>query len=199
MNPVNNVILLAAGDSVRMGQPKALIKIKNKNLLELQIETIRNLGKTPIVVLGKLHQEILKAMPQIQNKALVVNNPHPEHGQFSSLKLGFEKLPHGESTFVLTLDTPAPEPEVWLELERSLNCHQVVVPRYLNKGGHPVLLNNSFIEQLRYNHIPVEDQRLDRQIRKLEQDEIALISVPFKSILIDLDTPEDLENYFRYL
>jgi len=199
MNRVNNVILLAAGDSIRMGQPKALIKVKNQTLIEFQIEAIRQIGKTPIVILGKNYHEILKALSRIENKALFVNNPNPDEGQFSSLKLGCENLPRGESAFVLTLDTPAPEPEVWLELERNLESHKVVVPTYLNRGGHPVLLSSSFVEKLRLNDIPLAEQRLDRQIKKLQPEDVARISVPFKSILVDLDTPEDLSTYFKYL
>jgi len=68
MNRVNNVILLAAGDSIRMGQPKALIKVKNQTLIEFQIEAIRQIGKTPIVILGKNYHEILKKSPLANRK-----------------------------------------------------------------------------------------------------------------------------------
>jgi len=199
MSKINSVILLAAGDSTRMGFPKALLKIKNKALLDLQIDTILKLNKTPIVVLGKLHKEILDALPEIKNKSKIIVNSHPNRGQFSSLRLALQEIQRGEGAFVLTLDTPAPPPEVWTKLENNLNSHKVVVPKFQEKGGHPVLLSSLFVEKLISEEIPEAEQRLDLQIRKLRGNEAGYVIVENDNILVDLDTPEDKEAYFKCL
>lgn len=198
MTPVDKVIILAAGDSTRMGSPKAIIKIKNRTLIETQIDAVCRLNKRPIIVLGKLHDEIRKLVPACEQKAKILLNPDPDQGQFSSLRIGLSEA-RDEAAFVLPLDTPSPEPEVWSALEKELPRYQVVVPRYLDRGGHPVLLSKAFIKQLLSIDIPPEEQRLDLQIRKLNTEQIGKVSVPNPSITVDLDTPRDLETYFKCL
>lgn len=199
MQPATKVILLAAGSSTRMGHPKALLKINEKPLIKYQVDSIHKLKKTPIVVLGQLHKEILSALPEIAEKAIILVNTNSHEGQFSSLKLGLQKVDCGENSFVLPLDTPAPEPGIWQSLENKLSSYQVVVPRFEGKGGHPVLLSSNFISKLKQASIPEKDQRLDFQIRSLKKGELGAVSVSTSSILVDLDTPEDVELYFKCL
>lgn len=198
MDPVNKVILLAAGDSTRMGRPKSLIQIHGKPLIELQIDAICGLNKFPIVVLGKLHDQILQELPHLKQKAKFLRNSNPDEGQFSSLRIGLLEAGQ-EPVFVLPLDTPAPPKEIWNALEKELKEHQVVVPRYLNKGGHPVLLNRDFVRKLVGGSIPIDEQRLDLQIRQLDPEQVCKVWVPSNSITVDLDTPQDLEAYFHRL
>lgn len=190
----SRVIILAAGNSTRMGSPKALLNLQGKTLLEFQLDALSLQPQKPIVVLGLHSEQILEAIPDLKNKANLAVNRNPELGQFSSLKLALSEL-NNEATFVLPLDTPAPGSNVWMEIERAIENFSVVVPNFHGRGGHPVWLSADFTEQLLRDGIPNSEQRLDFQIRKIKKELYRAVSVSDPSILIDLDTPEDLSAY----
>lgn len=196
INPLKSrVIILAAGNSTRMGSPKALLNLRGKTLLEFQLDALSLQPQKPIVVLGLHSEQILEAIPDLKNNANLVVNRNPELGQFSSLKLALREL-NNEASFVLPLDTPAPGSNVWMEVERAIKKVWVVVPNFHGQGGHPVWLSAAFTEQLLRDDIPNSEQRLDFQIKKLKNTLYLSLPVSDSSILVDLDTPEDLIGYF---
>jgi molybdenum cofactor cytidylyltransferase len=190
----SKIIVLAAGLSSRFGNPKPNLKILEKTLLQHQIDSLLELTESPLIVLGFRSKQILEAHPDLTKNCKIIINPYPEQGQFSSLRLALEKT-SGESVFILPIDTPAPKKEIWFHLENNSNSAWVVVPKYQGKGGHPVWLSSKFVEQLLSKTIPAEEQRLDIQIRNLKTLQYNAIEVGDPSILVDLDTPSDLESY----
>ncbi|MFM8313716.1 MAG: NTP transferase domain-containing protein [Deltaproteobacteria bacterium] len=194
----SKTILLAAGKSTRMGTPKPLLSFHGKTLLQFQIEKIKSIGSDPIVVLGYHSHDILKAHPNIEKNCQILVNPYPEHGQFSSLLLGLKTV-HTESVFVLPIDTPAPQPGIWKSIQDKIADFWVMVPKFDTRGGHPVLLSSFFVKHLLESTIPASEQRLDLQIKKLSTVKYGTTCISDPSILVDLDTPQDLETYFKCL
>lgn len=192
----SKIIILAAGQSSRMTQPKALLPLFGKTLLEFQLDCVAKMGVVPLLVLGNYMQEIRNAISDLDSRAEIILNPHPNRGQFSSLKLALKKV-GDSSVFILPLDTPAPEAGLWKLLEGNLKEHDCVVPNFKQRGGHPVLLSSVFSRALLSEDIPEDEQRLDLQIKKLDKHKHLSILCNHASILVDLDTPSDHEAYLK--
>lgn len=83
-------LILAAGASTRMGRPKALLTLGEQPLLSAHVQQLQTLGVMPRVVLGYHRTHIQDAL-QLPNELLIFN-PTPEEGQFSSLRCGLRAL-----------------------------------------------------------------------------------------------------------
>lgn len=83
-------LILAAGASTRMGRPKALLELTNKPLLSEHIHRLQRVGLRPRVVLGYHGTQIQDALHLPDE--LLIFNPSPEQGQFSSLRCGLRAL-----------------------------------------------------------------------------------------------------------
>ena len=193
-----SVVILAAGKSHRMGKAKGLLDYKGEPFILTQIGKIKEIGIDDIIiVLGKDHQTYLNHVPEL-NKYEIVVNTKPERGQFSSLQCGLEKAVsiNKKAVFVLPIDVPCPEREVWYNLGFSLlkDKKEVVVPEYQGKKGHPVLLNINFIEYLL--SLDETSSRLDEEIKKLEgKKKVGIISVQDRKITLNLNTIEAWKKY----
>ena len=94
MNDLNSeikkipVIILAAGESRRMGEIKGLLDYKGKPFLTYQLECLLEIGFWEIlVVLGKDYRTFQKKVPKLKDLTATIN-PHPDRGQFSSIQHG---------------------------------------------------------------------------------------------------------------
>ena len=101
-------LILAAGDSARMGQDKALLPWQGKTFLAAAIESLASYTELVVVVGGK-NSESLKPIIYSAARVYLVENPNPELGQFSSLRTGLhEVLNRGLDAAIITLvDRPA--------------------------------------------------------------------------------------------
>ena len=191
------VIVLAAGDSQRMGIPKGLLDYHGKPFLSYQIESLFEIGFTDIIVVsGKdtaLYQENI---PELK-KSTVIVNPQPERGLFSSIQSGLLRLKdkYQSGVFILPLDVPCPSKEVWNQLAAELSSSEanVSIPEFNGKRGHPVLLSDEFKQ---YLQTCSSDSRLDFEIRKQKELQKAkIISVNDKNITLNLNTLEEWEAF----
>lgn len=154
------------------------------------------MGMIPVVVLGFHRKEILAALPNLETKSIITINPEPERGQFSSLQTGLQSI-RSSSAFILPIDTPSPPPGVWTALLDHSKDHWVAIPKFKNRGGHPVWLSSDFSSQLSLGKFPSAEERLDVQIRLLDPKLVTLIEVEDSSILTDLDSPEDVHQLLK--
>ncbi len=191
------VIILAAGDSKRMGEPKGLLNYQGKPFLVHQIEQLSEIGLSEIiVVLGKDFKLYHDKFPELIEVEFTTN-PSPEKGQFSSLQCGLQKIQSREvsGVFIFPIDVPCPDREVWEELvnELSLSDSAVTIPEYQGKKGHPVLISREFMQHLISCG---SDSRLDFEIYKqIDLKKAKIISVNDKNITRNLNTPEDWKEY----
>ncbi|NPD87674.1 MAG: nucleotidyltransferase family protein [Asgard group archaeon] len=191
------VIILAAGDSQRMGEIKGLLDYKGKPFLAFQLEKLLEIGFWEIiVVLGNDYQIYQDKIPKLKNTVITIN-PSPEKGQFSSIQYGLLEVSkvNQSGVFILPVDVPCPEKEVWEHLEKSLSSSNanVSIPAYQGKKGHPVIISEKFKE---YLLTCKTDSRLDFEINKQKDMEKAkIISVKDKNITRNLNTPENWEEF----
>lgn len=186
------LVILAAGESSRMGAVKGLIEIGGIPLVSWQCQRFRDAGGRDIcVVLGASAAMYLAAAPGLPH----VINPQPERGPFSSLQVGLRHFA-GRSCFVLPVDVPAAKTATWVTLATALTLQVAVVrPRFDGRGGHPVLLSAPFAAALIDVSSTDPAARLDMQIRALPPAAVIDIEVDDPSLVINLNQPSDLERF----
>ncbi len=210
------LIILAAGESRRMGEPKGLVKVGGRPWLEVQLRRFAAAGgRKAVVVLGYHREEYLEKMPdwgawmrdagcgmldwegELPWMALAMNS-EPENGPFSSLITGWNRLREmlpGTPAFVLPVDVPCPSGEVLQALQTALQPGvEVCVPVYQGRGGHPILAAASFFEKLRTLPFSDPQARLDSQIKKLVPENLRKIPVQEKIILLNMNHKKDFED-----
>ncbi len=191
------VIILAAGDSQRMGEIKGLLDYKGKPFLAFQIEKLLEIGFWEIiVVLGSDYQTYQDRIPKLKDTIITVN-PYPEKGQFSSIQYGLLEVSkvYQSGVFILPVDVPCPEKEVWEYLAKSLSSSNanVSIPAFQGKKGHPVIISEKFKE---YLLTCKTDSRLDFEINKQKDiDKARIISVKDINVTRNLNTPEEWEDF----
>lgn len=191
------VIILAAGDSKRMGEPKGLLNYRGKPFLVHQVERLLEIGFSEIiVVLGKDYKLYHEKVPELNGVEFTVN-PATERGQFSSIQCGMQKIKSSMAAgvFIFPIDVPCSDEEVWEELANALSSSNIAVtiPEFQGKKGHPVLISREFMQHL----IACEfDTRLDFEIYKqIDLKKAKIISVNDRNITRNLNTPEDWKEY----
>src|SRR5690348_14154593 len=153
-------VILAAGQSSRMGRDKALlpwpkidgasINLPRGTLLSASIRALSDHCELVIVV-GGANVENLRPIVDRCGANLVVN-PAPERGQFSSLQVGLrEVLNRGRDNAMVTLvDRPPLQDETLSQLVETFRSRPhgtwAVIPEFQKKHGHPILIGREMIE-----------------------------------------------------
>ena len=199
------LILLAGGQSSRMGTPKGLVEYQGQPWLLEQLGRFEAAsGKEAVIVLGYHREQYVERIPWLRRArdeasvqsglaVSVVVNKTPEFGQFSSLQCAIPYLFKREwsGAFVLPIDVPGPHKEVYGRLSAAFNDRlDVVIPQYRSKGGHPVLLSRRFLGQLLSLPVANTEARLDIQIRALSQDRVAKVRVSDPQVRLNINTLE---------
>lgn len=186
-------ILLAAGESSRMGRPKALLPWRGTTLVEYQMNSLIQGGcDRVIVVTGKYDIEMAPLLKNRPGVTRVFNSEWPE-GKATSVQAGIRELPQDfHSLVLLAVDQPRP---AWV-VERLLKVHtdfgaKVTSPGFEGHGGHPLVFDSSLRSELA---VVTEEGQGIRAI--LKQPDLNHHRVKFDSAVVKLDinTPEAYEN-----
>jgi molybdenum cofactor cytidylyltransferase len=188
-------VILAAGDSTRMGQDKALLPWEGGTFLSAAIDALKPLTELVIVVGGKNTNSLLPTV--YQKGAFITENHHTERGQFSSLKIGLQEvLNRGRDTALVALvDRPAPR----IATVRAIKEHFLqsvesgiwaVVPEFEGKHGHPFVAGREMIE--RFLRAPLEATA--RDVEHAAQKHISYFPVNDPNVTLNVDTPEEFER-----
>jgi molybdenum cofactor cytidylyltransferase len=193
-------VILAAGDSSRMGSDKALLpwppslagqsSLKN-TFLSAAISSF-SLSTDFVVVVAGRNQAALAPVAYANAASLVVN-PDPDRGQFSSLQIGLhEVLNHGRDAAMITLVDRPPVSRATIQLLREAFESApaniwAVVPEFSGKHGHPYLIGRELIEVF----LQAPATASARDIEHLHQDHIQYVSVVDPSVAMNINTPEE--------
>ncbi len=193
-------VVLSAGESSRMGSPKALLPISGIPFIE---EIVRALKGTKVdeilVVLGHQAQEI---QDQIRRLPIsVVVNKDYRKGQLSSLVAAIRSLESRtdsgkvDGLLVHLVDHPFISARLVDEMiERFYQSKKlIVVPRYRGRRGHPVLFSRGLFSELL--SAPVDQGA--KTVVHAHRDETLEIETDYEGITIDIDTPEEYRRYLE--
>ncbi|MGD8402818.1 MAG: nucleotidyltransferase family protein [Anaerolineales bacterium] len=182
-------LILAAGQSKRMGQPKMLLPWGETTVLEKVIATFRVAEIDEILVVTGGAREQIEVL--VKDSARTVFNPEYANGEMlSSVQAGLAGLEPGTESVLIGLgDQPqARESIVRLVLdEYHASKASIVVPSFQMQRGHPWLVARDHWSEILEMHSPASL----RDFLNSHTDEIHYVEVYNDSILQDLDTPED--------
>lgn len=188
-------VILAAGESSRMGRDKALLPWPPSSPLETflsaAIRLFFPLVDEVLVVAGK-NKAALAPIIYANGAALVVN-PEPERGQFSSLRVGLQEvLNRGRDAALVTLvDRPPPRNETLATLraafERAVSHRKwAVIPEYQGQHGHPIFLGREMLTVF----LNAPETSNAREVEHAHANEIQYVTVDDPLVAINVDTPE---------
>jgi molybdenum cofactor cytidylyltransferase len=206
-------IILAAGDSTRMGRPKALLPDPDGRPFAARLVRTFVAAGVPnvIVVTGTLHAQIADALAADDLPATpqLVNNPQPALGQVSSLWMGLDAAlrlaatkpqsgeggPGVEGVLVTLVDIPLVRPSTVRQVidAWTQNRAPIVRPAVGDRHGHPVLFDQSVFDALR--HAPLTEGA--RAVVHANADRIVNVQVDDEGCLLDVDTPADYDAVIR--
>lgn len=148
-------VILAAGESRRMGRPKALLPCRGGTFLSHLVEITRHpkIGFTRIVV-GAHRQEIQRAAARPPGE--IIFNPDWPQGQLSSIQVALRSLPENsmEGTTDGIVLCPVDHPLVTANLVALLieqfysSGKLIVVPKYAGRRGHPMIFSSRLYPEL---------------------------------------------------
>jgi len=186
-------IVLAAGASTRYGQPKQLLPVGAKTMLQHVVDVVlASPVDQTIVVLGHRAGEmgaILKDTP-----ADIVTNEEWEAGLSTSVQAGLRAArPDIQAALFVLADQPAITPEIvttLLQRYRETGA-PIVVPTSQGKRGNPALFDRSLFAEL----MKVRDDQGGRQFIDRDSDRVQRVEVGSEAVLIDVDTEEDYNRF----
>ncbi|OKH38992.1 hypothetical protein NIES2119_07575 [[Phormidium ambiguum] IAM M-71] len=189
----NFAIILAAGQSTRMGTCKTFLPwYNNQTLLQYQITEFLKADFIPIVVLSPQNATY---QPEFPPETQTIINPDPSRGKTSSILTGLTQIPANFTSLAISaVDQPRPK-EVYQKLHyfHQSNKALITAPAHQNRLGHPILFCPEMLPHL--NSISEANQGL-RQIVKEFNSSIQKIEFNHPIVLADLNTPEHYQTWF---
>lgn len=190
------IILLAAGESKRLGKPKQLLEFNGETLLGRAVKTALATGCRPVVVVlganaGKLRDEIENTA------AIIIENTNWEKGMSSSIKTGLKFLQTAAPDISGTILMVCDQPFVSVELIEQLigNFRQsnapIVAATYGETIGVPALFSRRLFPEL----LNLESDGGAKKLIHKHREKVVRVSFP-KGV-IDVDTAEDYLNLTR--
>lgn len=145
-----DAILMASGQSERMGKNKLFLEFREKKLYEHTLDLLQDLKKEAVlhsVVVVSCYEEILEGA---RNRNLqAISNPDAEVGKSSSIKLGIEACDADSALMFFVADQPLLTKETCRALIDSFReKEQMTFPRGEKRRGAPVIFPSEFREKL---------------------------------------------------
>jgi molybdenum cofactor cytidylyltransferase len=190
-------ILLAAGESRRMGGLKALLPWEGTTLIEHQIASLFEAGVDRIVVvLGHDADRLIPLVEGRENLEWVVN-PRYLQGKTTSIKKGLSAVSYRDAAelLILNVDQPRSAETVRCLLERHHEHGRLItIPEFGGKGGHPVIIVARLLSELQ--SIDEETQGIKAVVRRHAKD-VVRVDLEEAEVLWDLNTPEQYQEALK--
>lgn len=184
-----SAVILAAGNSERMGRSKALLPTGHgMSFAGHLLNCFGVYGCVPVVLV--VNEKFDSSLFHAEHLVTVVNH-HVEKGRSWSVQLGLRRVPEGCACFIQNVDNPFLDPFLLDHLLASVTPDAYAVPFYQEHGGHPILLGHEVVDFFRReNGIPDFRQELQRFNR---------IEVPWSDerVFWNINTPDDYERFMQ--
>lgn len=189
-----SAILLAAGESQRMGRPKQLLPFGSSTILGKTIDNLlSSRADEVIVVLGTRAGAMKQVIAGRQVKVVV--NPDYRKGMSASLIAGIERVDSKAQWVMVALaDQPLIDKDTYNRLiEGALGCDMgIILPTYRSKRGNPVIFSIKYKDEL----LGLEGDVGGREILRKHPDDILEVAVGSEGVTIDIN---NLDDYYSCL
>lgn len=182
-------LILAAGESKRMGRPKLLLPYGEKTVIETVLTVVKQSKLDQSCLIVRPEDEIISSLARSLGFEIAIN-PEPGRGMLSSIIVGLERIPKEAEAVVLILgDQPGISTSAidLLIVGYRLKGKGLVLPVFQGKRGHPILFDLKYREEIK----ALNPEIGLRQLMQLHPEDILEIPVNEPGIIVDLDTPED--------
>ena len=192
-----SAILLAAGQSRRMGKFKQLLPFGNKTFITSAITSLLAANVDELcIVLGHRASDIIDFLSKEPyfNKIKTIINENYLLGMTGSVQTGLKVVnPNAKAFLIALVDQPHIPTEIINQLIESYYQNQalIVKPAYKERSGHPIIIDIHCKEEIL--NLPIETG-LNQVTRKYVKETL-LVSVTSSVVLEDFDTPEDYARY----
>jgi len=190
-------VVLSAGESSRMGRPKALLPIDGQTFIERIVAAVKQakVGKI-IVILGHNARELQSKISHLPVEILI--NTDYKLGQLSSLQLAVRNLQPDldcDGMLVHLVDHPYLAPALVEEMIRRFyeTKKRIIVPKFHGKRGHPVIFSNALFDEIL--SAPMEEGA--KAVVNAHRAETLEIETEEEGIAVDIDTPELYQQHVR--
>jgi len=184
-------VVLAAGESRRAGEQKLLLPFGRSTVIGSVVAALEAAGADPIIVVGGAQAEQI-AGALAETRAQVVQNPHPERGMLSSLRVGVGALPADVQRFLIALgDQPRlTSGDVTRVLAAQVEARKgIAIACYRGKRGHPVVFDGKYRDGI----LSLSDEQTLRDLIHAHPEDVVNVECESDGVVRDIDTREDYE------
>lgn len=184
-----SAVLLAAGESRRMGKFKQLLEFGGKTFVECCVDNLlASRAGEVIVVTGHREAEVRGAIGD--RHVRFVNNPDYHDGMSSSIKRGVGSISKSARACLIAL---ADQPQIGADvINRVIEAYVkdeplIVVPTYEGKNGHPIVVDLKLRDEI----LAIGPAQGLKQVVHAHSSEVIRVEVSTDAVLLDFDYPED--------
>lgn len=187
------VAILAAGESRRMGTPKALLPYRGKTFVEHLLEVTRHPRAGVLRVVVGAHADEISAKLADQSESIVVNRDW-QQGQLSSIQAAIRSLPAVATGGLLLC--PVDHPIISAALvdrlihEFDSSGRKIVLPVYRGRRGHPLIFHAALYDEL----LTASPGVGARQVVWAHAAEVSELVTEEEGVILNLNDPETLRN-----
>lgn len=191
-------LLLAAGESKRMGRNKLLLPLKGKTLLLSSLENLLNSGVDEVIlVLGHEAEALLNSLGTLVERAgarlRIALNENYKEGMSTSIACGLAVLREdAEAVLIALADQPLVPPEIINKVIEAFRegRGRIIVPTYKGTPGHPVLFAKEFFPEMTH----LKGDVGAKSVVEAHHEGVAVVEVDLPEILFDIDSPKDYKR-----
>jgi molybdenum cofactor cytidylyltransferase len=188
-----SAILLAAGESKRMGKPKQLMPLGQSTLLEQTIDNLLDSSvDETIVVLGHKAEEIARTIAGRPVK-IVINSDYSQ-GMSTSIIAGLILVdPCSQAVMLAMGDQPLVESSTINQLIEAFNKNKkgIAVPTYRGRRGHPIIFDIKYKTEL----FKLKGDIGGREIIRNHPDDVLMVAIDSESVISDIDTQDEYQSH----
>jgi molybdenum cofactor cytidylyltransferase len=189
-----NAIILAAGQSKRMGKPKPLLRFNDTTFLEHIISVLKASDLDGITVVLGAGAQIIKESVDLSGTNIVINKDYSK-GQLSSLIAAIEQCPKETQAILLCLvDNPFVTKEVINKIVHTFKetNRPIIVPVFNKERGHPTLFSKSLFDEL----LNAPKDKGARHVLYSNENKVLELEVSERGILMGINTEDDYKLHF---
>jgi molybdenum cofactor cytidylyltransferase len=193
-------VILSAGESSRMGRPKALLPIDGVRFVEKIVAALKSTDVGNIIVVLGHHAEEMRQKIDDLPVTILVNHDYKQ-GQLSSLQVAIRHLESSsegspvDGILVHLVDHPYISATlVDLMIDRFYETKKlIVVPRFQGRRGHPVIFARALFPEL----LAAGTDQGAKPVVHAHRDDTLEIDTEDEGVLIDIDTPEEYRLHVK--